>query len=405
MSKVELRTCFFNRSYNLIYGKYLKNILKMLILYILRHRLNTQMLIIKKLVDELRAMNFDDDQVKNTKIKKMIFCINIGLLEKQSNTVRKSFVFNKMVDAFYYQEIYGGTINVIHQFERDYEENEFGFNSIISQEKYYVLNMSDTKSLMNGYRYITELVLQNHNYAMNSAYEKLLENNINIYSVKTDAFVIDMFNLKKAKELLNFSNAIGDWKYNFKYILPHQPFHKKISVLPSITEYTNETGIVKDEWDTDEIIDEHVLTNKRLMIRGSVPGTGKSFICKHLQNRGYKVLFVVPTNNLKQECGVEAMTIHKLFGISYGDERLEKFDYSGFDVIVFDEIYFHNPAKWALIWDFCLNNPDKIVVATGDTNQLKNPEKVSDIFKFEDYANHCIDLIFEKILCCMNVNG
>ena len=285
----------------------------MLILYILRHRLNTQMLIIKKLVDELRAMNFDDDQVKNTKIKKMIFCINIGLLEKQSNTVRKSFVFNKMVDAFYYQEIYGGTINVIHQFERDYEENEFGFNSIISQEKYYVLNMSDTKSLMNGYRYITELVLQNHNYAMNSAYEKLLENNINIYSVKTDAFVIDMFNLKKAKELLNFSNAIGDWKYNFKYILPHQPFHKKISVLPSITEYTNETGIVKDEWNTDEIIDEHVLTNKRLMIRGSVPGTGKSFICKHLQNRGYKVLFVVPTNNLKQECGAEAMTINKFF--------------------------------------------------------------------------------------------
>lgn len=86
------------------------------------------------MVDELSAMKFDDDQVKNTKIKKMIFCINIGLLEKQSNTVRKSFVFNKMVDAFYYQEIYGGTINVIHQFERDYEENEFGFNNIISQE-------------------------------------------------------------------------------------------------------------------------------------------------------------------------------------------------------------------------------------------------------------------------------
>ena len=32
---------------------------------------------------------------------------------------------------------------------------------------------------------------------------------------------------------------------------------------------------------------------------------------------------------------------------------------------------------------------DKIVVATGDTRQLKNPE-------FEAYANHCIDLMFKN---------
>jgi hypothetical protein len=99
---------------------------------------------------------------------------------------------------------------------------------------------------------------------------------------------------------------------------------------------------------------------------------------------------------LKQECGAEAMTVNKFFGISYGDERLGKFDYSGFDVIVFDEIIFHNVGKWALIWDFCKNNPDKIVVATGDTKQLKHPERVSNVMSFEKYANHCIDLIFLK---------
>ena len=58
----------------------------------------------------------------------------------------------------------------------------------------------------------------------------------------------------------------------------------------------------------------------------------------------------------------------------------------------------------ALIWDFCKNNPDKIVVATGDTNQLKNPERVSNVMSFEKYANHCIDLIL-IILNCMNVRG
>ena len=355
--KSKVKNMFFNRSYNLIYGKYLKTYFKHVDILYFKTPSKYANVDYKKLVDDLNAIKFDDDEVKDKKIKKMIFCINIGLLEKQSNTVRKSFVFNKMVDAFYYQEIYGGDIHLINQLQEEDEEDELGFRDIISEEKHYVLNISDTKTLMNGYRYIKELVLQNHNYAMNSAYETLLENNINVYSVKTDAFVIDMFNLKKAKELLKFSNAIGDWKCNSKYILPYQPFIKKSSFLPSITKYTNETGAVKDEWDTDEIINEHILTNKRLMIRGEVPGTGKSFICKHLQNRGYKVLFVVPTNNLKQECGVEAMTINKFFGISYGDERLEKFDYSNFDVIVFDEIYFHNPAKWVLIWDFCLNNP------------------------------------------------
>ena len=402
--KSKVKNMFFNRSYNLIYGKYLKKYFKYVDIIYFKTPSKIASVNYKKLVDELNEMKFDDDEIKNKKIKKMIFNINIGLLEKQSNTVKKSFVFNKMVDAFYYQEIYGGTINVISQFERD-EEDELGFRDIISQEKHYVLNISDTKALMNGYRYIKELVLQNHNYAMNTAYETLLENNINVYSVKTDAFVIDMFNLKKAKELLKFSNAIGDWKWNSKYIIPYKQFCKQVSILPSITKYTNETGTVKDEWDTDEIINEHILTNKRLMIRGDVPGTGKSYICKHLQSRGYNVLFVVPTNNLKQECGVEAMTINKFFGISYGEERLEKFDYSNFDVIVFDEIYFHNPAKWVFIWDFCLNNPDKIVVATGDTKQLKNPEKVSDIFKFEDYANHCINLILKIKLFCMNVRG
>ena len=123
-------------------------------------------MLIERTGDELNAMKFDDDEVNDKKIKKMIFRINIGLLEKQNSTVKKYFVLSGMVGAFYYQEIYGGTINVINQRPRDDEEDEFGFTNIISQEKHYVWNISDTKTLMNGYRYMMELVLQNHNYAM-----------------------------------------------------------------------------------------------------------------------------------------------------------------------------------------------------------------------------------------------
>ena len=80
--------------------------------------------------------------------------------------------------------------------------------------------------------------------------------------------------------------------------------------------------MVKDEWNTDEIIDEHILNNKRLMIRGDVPGTGKSYICQHLQNRNYKVLFVVPTNNVQlYEPILNVMEKH--FGWSEGNEICE----------------------------------------------------------------------------------
>ena len=127
-----------------------------------------------------------------------------------------------------------------------------------------------------------------------------------------------------------------------------------------------------------------------------MPGTGKRNIRKHLQARNYKVLFVVPTNNLKQECGAETMTMNIFFGISFGEERFEKIDYSNVDVIVFDEIYFHSVGKLTLIWDFIRNNPDKIVVTTGDTKQLKNPEKLSNVFGFEKYVHQCIDLIFKN---------
>ena len=348
----------------------------------------------------------------------MIACINIGLLEKQTNTAKKSVVFSKMVDAFYYQEKYGGDISIITETKWDGEVNdndddcllEFDDKgnviepminekdnpAIVDECKHYVLNISDTKTLMNGYRFIKELILQHHNFDMNEAYETLMRDDVMVYSVKTDAFVIDKCNLAKAREVLKFGSEIGEWRWSDKFNFLSKAFSKQPSVLCGITEYENKTGDVKDEWNIDEIIDEHIMTNRRLMIRAEFAGSGKSYICKHLKNRNYKVLFVFHSNELGQQCGCEWTTINKFFGISFGDERLQKFDYSGYDVIVFDEIYFHNVGKWALIWDFEKNNPDKIVLATGDTKQLKNPERVSNVVSFEKYADHCIDLIFKN---------
>ena len=416
--KSKVRNLFFNRTYNLIYGKFLKKYYDDVEVIYYKIPSNTYKVNYKKLINELWELKLDEDEEKDKMKKKMIACINIGLLEKQTNTAKKSIVFSKMVDAFYYQEKYGGDISIITETQWDGEvydddedcliefddkgnviepeNDEKELAKIVDECKHYVLNISDTKTLMNGYRFIKELILQHHNHDMNEAYETLMRDDVMVYSVKTDAFVIDKCNLAKAREVLKFGSEIGDWRWSDKFNFPSKAFCKQPSVLCDITEYFNMTGEVKDEWNTDEIIDEHILNNKRLMIRAEFAGSGKSYICKHLKNRNYKVLFVVHSNELGQQCGCEWATINKFFSISFGDERLSKFDYSGYDVIVFDEIYFHNVGKWALIWNFCKNNPDKIVLATGDTKQLKNPESVSNVIAFEKYADHCIDLIFEK---------
>ena len=69
---------------------------------------------------------------------------------------------------------------------------------IEDEKKYYILNVSDSATLKNGFRYIKELLLQHHNFKMYSDYKKLIDNGIDVFSVKTDAFTI-----QKTLKLLN----------------------------------------------------------------------------------------------------------------------------------------------------------------------------------------------------------
>ena len=79
-------------------------------------------------------------------------------------------------------------------------------NGFVCDDKiYYVLNVSKQTTLINGFRYIKELLIQNHNFKIYNDAKKLNDNVINIYTVKTDALTIKETDLEKAKELLFFS--------------------------------------------------------------------------------------------------------------------------------------------------------------------------------------------------------
>ena len=68
-----------------------------------------------------------------------------------------------------------------------------------TEVKYYTLTMPNKQDLTNGFRYIKELLVQQHNIKMHKDYKTLKDNNINVHSVKTDAFIVDRKILTRLK--------------------------------------------------------------------------------------------------------------------------------------------------------------------------------------------------------------
>ena len=70
-------------------------------------------------------------------------------------------------------------------------------------------------TLRNGliYIYIKELLLQYHDFQIYQDYIQLGECNVDVWSVKTDAFVIRKEHLRRAKKALEFNENIGGWRH------------------------------------------------------------------------------------------------------------------------------------------------------------------------------------------------
>ena len=135
------------------------------------------------------------------------------------------------------------------------------------------------------------------------------------------------------------------------------------------------------------ICEKILKVNAPVIIKAKYAGSGKSYIGEYFAqmnkqvappnggSQRFRVLFVMPNNRQLQEklCdGLEATTYNKFFSIAVDsdeDGKLPKFDYSMYDVIFFDEVFMVNIFTKSRIRMFCLENPDKIRVLTGDTKQ------------------------------------
>ena len=307
--------------------------------------------------------------------------MNFGLLEKCTNKSSKSFAFDGLREALYYQQQVGGKINKIIGYDLESDKE--------LDRKYYCLTVTDRVALRNGYTYIKELLLQYYNHKMQEDYNKLIDNGIDVWSVKTDAFVIRHEHLSKAKKAITFNNNIGGWRHEKgKRIAPPSEKHKmNENTIPTIPEYTNETLEIKDEWDTESIA-KQITEKSPLIIRSKYAGGGKSHIAKHFSKLGYKTLFVVPQNSLSQNIDdtvvgtgcLEAITTNKFFAIPVGDgEKLPEFDHSKYNCIVFDEIYMNSLYILNRIREFAKQfGSAESAKQTGSAEFTKqHPEKIS----------------------------
>ena len=410
---------FFNKKFNIIYGKFLRkmDLTNIKIIYYKMpsyiHKVNY-----KSIVDELWETQLGDDEDDDKQIKKKIANINFGMLEKSNNTSQRSDIFNSLKEACYYQRKQGGRIYALEEEtrirkmvdlnEETNDEEEEEEDKTTFGETYFVLNTTVRQKLVNGFRYIKELLLQYHNYAMYEAYTKLEEKGVKVYSVKSDAFSIHQDDLSKVRPnpnhfiksyregILDFEDAIGNWRVSSTRInYPTEKYKFKYNKLIQIPLQENEALDVIDEWDTEAVC-KQIIPNSPCMIRAKFAGSGKSYIGQYLNKMGYNVLFVVPHNRLSQEIEGKATTLNMFFSIpvNKGDD-LPCFDHSDYNVIFFDEIFMSNIYIYNKIREFVKNNPDKIIIGAGDTKQLQPINDLTNTQPHDIYADMCIDKIFK----------
>jgi hypothetical protein len=157
---------------------------------------------------------------------------------------------------------------------------------------------------------------------------------------------------------------------------------------------------IKDEYDREaicQILEEH----KQVMIKANTPGCGKSYICEGMVELGHNVIFICPTNKLVQKYQaandkITSVTINKFLNIKIGEEKMKTFNYSEFDVFVFDEIYCNDMHVLTRIKKFIDNNKDKIIIATGDSEQLKPVNDITNQdIDYDEYMDSVMSQLFK----------
>jgi hypothetical protein len=230
----------------------------------------------------------------------------------------------------------------------------------------------------------------------------VLCDNFHIYP---DCILFEKKNLKLVKTLFDFTDKIGCYKIEYGKDLPSELVIKRTRESPQIEKIINIVHPITNERDIKEV-NKVITDSKRLLLLGELPGVGKTTTaCNYVaQNK----LFVCPYNRLCQElrkrsnaqkgASFSAITLNMLLGIGCNDQensKMAKYDVSGYDCIIFDEIFLNNTNNLKRINEFMNKHNDKTFIATGDTCQ--NSPIGMDHLNIENkaqYLKDCVNQMF-----------
>jgi hypothetical protein len=136
---------------------------------------------------------------------------------------------------------------------------------------------------------------------MYNDHQILIYNINNVYTVKTDAFTIHADNLKIAEPLLKFDGGIGSWRLSKADGMANPKVELMERNILEVKLPTNQLTklYIKYEYDREgicKLLEEH----KQLMIKANTSGCSTSYMCEGMDDLGYNVLFICPTNKLIQ---------------------------------------------------------------------------------------------------------
>ena len=156
------------------------------------------------------------------------------------------------------------------------------------------------------------MLLQHHNFRIYEAHQILQNNDIDVYTIKTDAFTVKPSDLEKCQELLNFGSDIGLWRHSKTgddINLPTKPIQKiecqSIQIPETIV--NNIPVTIEQEYDTEYICKNIIEKNNRTLIRAKYAGSGKSYICEYMEKLVIKFSSYVRRMNLRRNIRTVAL--------------------------------------------------------------------------------------------------
>jgi hypothetical protein len=247
--------------------------------------------------------------------RKFIANKTTGLIEKKSNKKYMTRIFNSYAEAQHYQIKYGGGQIVIIG---DDDKTHYS-DSPYKLGRAYLLAFKKERELTEGFRYIKEMIYNLMNVKMYEMYKKCLKHKIKIVGIRTDALVTKntLLYLNKTKGF-KFSKELGGVKFETDDTCVDKRMIQEENELCKLPKFNEvQTHKIKDEYDQKEINNVFNAHN-RVIVKGMLPGVGKTTAVKKYVENGRNILFVTPFNKLASEIrkdGYDVTTVNLLLGV------------------------------------------------------------------------------------------